>query len=104
MRVGALAAFAAVCFALSGVEAGNASAATLKTIYNFCPDQELCTDGNSPRTVTLDAQGNLYGTTMFGGDNDEGTVFSLTHNAARTVWTYHVLYSFCKDWPNCVGG
>jgi hypothetical protein len=36
-------------------------------LYNFCQKQE-CVDGRQPRAgVVMDAQGNLYGTTYYGG-------------------------------------
>jgi uncharacterized repeat protein (TIGR03803 family) len=46
----------------------------------------------SPSGVTLDEHGNLYGTTPYGGDNDNGLAYKLS----RTVnnWLYAVLYSF----------
>ena len=103
MRVGIWTVFAAVCLAFGGQATGTASATTPKPIYNFCSKQD-CTDGNSPVTLAMDAQGNLYGTTMAGGDFGNGAVFSLIHNAARTTWTYHVLYSFCQDFSACPDG
>jgi uncharacterized repeat protein (TIGR03803 family) len=56
------------------------------------------TDGDSPNGVILDAAGNLYGTTTYGGMScsDFGTcgvVFKLTHKPDGT-WTEHVLYQF----------
>ena len=42
--------------------------------------------------LVVDSKGNLYGTTTFGGANQQGTVFELKHG--RTGWTYSVLYSF----------
>ena len=38
------------------------------------------TDGAFPNGLTLDASGDLYGTTMSGGSRDVGTVFELTSN------------------------
>lgn len=50
---------------------------TLTTIYSFCV-QLNCTDGNEPTGALLEAtDGVLYGTTGYGGTNDEGTVFSI---------------------------
>jgi len=43
--------------------------------------------------LLLDAAGNLYGMTTYGGAYGEGTVFELTPNANGT-WTESVLYSF----------
>jgi uncharacterized repeat protein (TIGR03803 family) len=44
------------------------------------------------------SDGNLYGTTEFGGPNDGGTVFSLTPSGALTT-----LYSFCSQ-AHCADG
>jgi uncharacterized repeat protein (TIGR03803 family) len=47
-------------------------------LYSFC-SQTNCTDGAGPNAgVSFDAQGNLYGTTLNGGVNNNGTVFKLT--------------------------
>ena len=57
-------------------------------------------DGGEPyKGVTLDAQGNIYGTAGVGGkyvgpcsDTGCGTVFKLTNNGGS--WTYSVIHSF----------
>jgi uncharacterized repeat protein (TIGR03803 family) len=47
--------------------------ATLHTLVSFDGD-----DGREPIAgVILDAQGNLFGTTLGGGDDDDGSVFEL---------------------------
>ena len=51
-----------------------AAAQTFNVIYNFT----LGTDGGGPLTgVTMGRNGNLYGTTGFGGTTGNGTVFKL---------------------------
>ncbi len=53
-----------------------------------------CADGSFPADgVILDAAGNFYGTTVIGGTNGQGVVFSLTPSGTETV-----LYSFCSKW------
>jgi len=55
-----------------------------KVLYTFA----CGTDGISPVAgVTLDAQGNLYGTTQQGGANGDGTVFKLTAGG-KEKWLY----------------
>ena len=50
---------------------------TFTTVYNLCA-QPNCTDGSEPTGALLQATtGILYGTTSYGGTNDEGTVFSI---------------------------
>jgi uncharacterized repeat protein (TIGR03803 family) len=43
-------------------------------------------DGSSPFAgVIMDSSGNLYGTTLFGGSSDQGTVFKLDTSGNETV-------------------
>ena len=66
-----------------------------KVLYRFAGPP----DGFSPsESLTMDAQGNLYGTTFEGGTNDVGTVFKLTPAGAETV-----LHSFCSE-SGCADG
>jgi uncharacterized repeat protein (TIGR03803 family) len=51
-----------------------------RTLYSF---GGTTGDGASPATLTLDNEGNLYGTTAFGGAHGGGTVFKLS----RGSWT-----------------
>lgn len=60
-----------------------------KVVYSF----EGGSDGSYPYgTLTLDKQGNLYGTTAQGGAFGAGTVFQLTRSG--TSWSEKVLYTF----------
>jgi uncharacterized repeat protein (TIGR03803 family) len=63
-------------------------AGMLTTIYNFSG-----TDGQAPNATALvqGTDGNLYGTTQFGGNNNQGTVFKITPSGTLTT-----LYSFCS--------
>jgi uncharacterized repeat protein (TIGR03803 family) len=50
-------------------------------------------DGRNPFCDLIkDSSGNLYGTTVNGGNGGQGTVFELTQNLG--IWTETVLYSF----------
>jgi uncharacterized repeat protein (TIGR03803 family) len=67
----------------------------LSTLYAFC-SQTNCADGSIPEFgPILGNDGNLYGTTSYGGVNDLGVVYKLTLSGKFTV-----LYSFC----HCDGG
>jgi uncharacterized repeat protein (TIGR03803 family) len=73
-------------------------AGTLTTLYKFC-SLAGCTDGEFPNGVVRAANGDLYGTAVDGGANDNsGTVFQLT--PAGTLTTLH---SFCAE-TNCTDG
>jgi uncharacterized repeat protein (TIGR03803 family) len=53
-------------------------------------------DGATPESgLTLDTAGNLYGTTIYGGASDDGTIFQLAAPATPGgAWTLNVLHSF----------
>ncbi len=60
-----------------------------KTLYTFPGGSR----GDDPQTgVVSDSEGNLYGTTDYGGTYGWGTVFELKHS--QTGWIEEVLYSF----------
>jgi uncharacterized repeat protein (TIGR03803 family) len=62
---------------------------TFTRIYSFCTLTK-CADGSQPwGGLTLGKDGNLYGTTMWGGSDSSGTVFKLTPGGAlTTVWDF----------------
>jgi uncharacterized repeat protein (TIGR03803 family) len=65
---------------------------TEKVLHDF----ENGTDGSTLYDgLTIDASGNLYGTSPRGGSYDYGNVFELTPKAGG-VWTLKVLHSFNK--------
>jgi uncharacterized repeat protein (TIGR03803 family) len=58
-------------------------------LYSFC-SKSNCADGADPEGgVIEDAQGNLFGTTSFGGAHNQGIVFELNSAGKETI-----LYSF----------
>ncbi len=76
------------------------------TVYNFCT-QSNCADGYYPYAGLTEAtDGNLYGTTAYGGANFSsmcanstcGTIFKIAPSGALTT-----LYSFCAQ-TNCTDG
>ena len=67
----------------------RAPTVTFNSLYSFCA-QIGCTDGAFPSASLLQAtNGKSYGTTLEGGANGEGTVFSITANG-----TLNTLHSF----------
>jgi uncharacterized repeat protein (TIGR03803 family) len=59
-------------------------------IYSFLNNDN---DGQVPSGVlTLDSSGNLYGTTVYGGSYNAGTVFKITNGADG--WNESILYNF----------
>lgn len=85
--------------------APNGANSVFTALYSFCA-QSYCYDGAAPSSsLMLDANGNLYGTTYYGGihqiDRDAlggGTVFRFTAGGA-----YAVLENFCAV-TNCADG
>jgi uncharacterized repeat protein (TIGR03803 family) len=54
---------------------------TLTTVYRFAGP-----DGAAPYAgLVMDKQGNLYGTTLYGGSHNYGTVFQITMSGTETV-------------------
>ncbi len=73
-------------------------AGTLTTLYSFCA-LSGCADGIGPRGALVQANdGNFYGTALYGGAADAGTIFKITPTGALTT-----LYSFCPE-GDCAGG
>src|SRR5579872_3530376 len=71
---------------------------TLTTLYSFC-SQSQCVDGSLPDAgLVQGTDGNLYGTTFWGGTQDQGTIFKITPSGSLTT-----LYSFCTL-ANCADG
>jgi uncharacterized repeat protein (TIGR03803 family) len=70
-------------------------AGTVNTLYNF----GIGLDGAGPTGELIQgSDGDLYGTTISGGEHDGGTVFKITLSGVFTS-----LYSFCSQ-PNCADG
>jgi uncharacterized repeat protein (TIGR03803 family) len=74
------------------------AAGKLKTLYSFCSDSN-CSDGSEPSSGPMQASnGNLYGTTFYGGAQAYGTVYQIT-----AAGQFKTLYSFCAQ-TNCADG
>jgi uncharacterized repeat protein (TIGR03803 family) len=72
---------------------------TLTTLYSFCSImQGGCADGYDPQELVQATDGDLYGTTYFGGTNNHGTVFKITPSGMLTT-----VYRFCSQSP-CTDG
>jgi uncharacterized repeat protein (TIGR03803 family) len=69
--------------------AGSAKASTTEVLYSFAGED----DGEYTDTdVAIDAAGNLYGTSVLGGEFGGGTVWQLS--PVGDSWVHTVLYSF----------
>ena len=72
-------------------QAAPATQWTENVIYTFLPSPD---DGQKPFAgLVMDAAGNLFGTTLFGGRGGDGTVFELTPNNDGS-WTESILHEF----------
>jgi uncharacterized repeat protein (TIGR03803 family) len=61
------------------------------TLYSFCEaGGSYCLDGSAPSEgFVLGFDGNFYGTALFGGSNDAGTVFKVSTNGSfATIYTF----------------
>ena len=79
----------AVALAMTALCATQAAAVTEKILHQF----NQLEHGSFLNGIVPDAQGNLYGTTTYGGAYNHGAVFKLTPNT-HGGWTETVLYSF----------
>lgn len=69
---------------------GSGNSWTSSVIYSFTGGSDGAISMSRPN---IDAAGNIYGTTTFGGSGiGFGTLFKLVHNGAG--WTFNLLYSF----------
>src|SRR5437899_4492816 len=79
---------ATAVFALS---LATVTAATTNVIYSF----EEAEGEYADTDLETDSAGNIYGTTVLGGDFGSGTVFQLSHTG--NVWVHTGLYSFTGE-------
>jgi uncharacterized repeat protein (TIGR03803 family) len=81
------------------VAPGSWAQNSYKTLHRFKPGKGGV---DSVGGIIFDQSGNLYGTTVYGGDVDEGTVFKLIPQSDGS-WSEDVLYSFCSR-TSCTTG
>jgi uncharacterized repeat protein (TIGR03803 family) len=99
---------AVIGLAIVAVAPGQSRAANLTTLVNFC-SLPNCADGSSPQAgLIADAKGNLFGTTITGGEGSNGfsgggTVFEIAKTANGYASAPTTLVSFCSL-PNCTDG
>jgi uncharacterized repeat protein (TIGR03803 family) len=66
-------------------------------LYNFCDPNNCFIGGGHPNPVTMDAEGNLYGTTFDAGAYNAGVAYQLSRSAESaggTQWTFHLMHTF----------
>jgi len=76
---------------------------TESVLHSFNQSIDGCYPGPG---LTLDAHGNLYGTTSSGmGTNDGGTAFEMTPDSSSpSGWTTTVIHRFCHNFHGCKDG
>jgi uncharacterized repeat protein (TIGR03803 family) len=85
--------------AIATLAPGQSRAASLATLVTFNRP-----DGIAPfADLMADANGNLFGTTQYGGANGNGTVFEIAKTAGGYASTPRFLYSFCAQ-TGCADG
>jgi uncharacterized repeat protein (TIGR03803 family) len=69
-------------------------------LYSFCAVAN-CADGRNPEGgLVQDSLGNLFGTTLGGGANDQGSVFKLTENGLEILlYSFGAISSGDGRWP-----
>ncbi|HEY3778609.1 MAG TPA: choice-of-anchor tandem repeat GloVer-containing protein [Rhizomicrobium sp.] len=81
------------------VSTAPAQAYTGKTLYSFCSVGTNCADGSLSESVVIDPAGNLFGVTVFGGENNAGVVYEFVPSTGQ----YSVLHNFCSK-TGCADG
>jgi uncharacterized repeat protein (TIGR03803 family) len=67
-----------------------------RILHNFNDNDADGADGYLPySSLVIDNSGNLYGTTVYGGANDNGSVYELSPKGSS--WTETILHSFVKN-------
>ena len=96
---------AGTVFKLSPNRHGTAWTYTILHSFNATPYGSGSDGANPYGSLVLDASGNLYGTTVFGGAVAGGTVFKLSPNGDGS-WTESIIYTFQggTDGNNPYGG
>jgi uncharacterized repeat protein (TIGR03803 family) len=87
---------------IGGSAVGHSGTSNEQVLYNFTGGSD---GGNAATGIALDPSGNLYGTTVIGGQYTCGTVFSLAPQASPP-WSESVLWNFTcyGDGKNPHGG
>ncbi len=63
---------------------------TFTTVFTFCTEGGSCPNGSLPAgSIIFGSDGNIYGTTYYGGTNGQGTIYKLTPAGNLTT-----LYNF----------
>lgn len=84
-----------VCLATLVLSPVHAQSSTIHLVFAFsCNSSGVCAQGDNPSSLLQSADGNFYGTALFGGmgNHPAGTVFKLTSAGELTT-----LYTFVAD-------
>ena len=92
------------CAAALAVFAQPAEAAGISNLYSFC-QLGGCQDGAGPNGgLVADAQGNLFGVAVSGGNvNSAGVIYEIVRHPRRGTARYRSLHEFCAS-PSCTDG
>lgn len=73
----------------------SSPAQTFKILHSFCSASSggYCTDGQNPNTALVQGvNGDLYGTTFYGGPGNYGTIFRIASGGGKLT----TIYNFCS--------
>jgi uncharacterized repeat protein (TIGR03803 family) len=78
----------------------NKNGSGFQILHKFC-SQANCTDGSiAVSGLKLGTDGNLYGTTLYGGANQEGTIFRVTPSSGAYEVVFNFSYSTSGEYPS----
>ncbi len=83
----------------------NGKSFTNTQLWLFCAAHTSCDEGKSPETLTVDATGNLFGTTALGAKHKMGAVYELAAPSYKKITVVHAFCSLknCTDGANPAG-
>lgn len=79
-----------------GVAFGVTTIGSFTFVHNFC-SQDNCEDGVEPQGgMILGTDGNLYGTTCFGGNDENGTIYKVTRDGTlASLYRFDITDGLC---------
>jgi uncharacterized repeat protein (TIGR03803 family) len=77
----------------------NRDGSGFRVIHKYCSDAN-CTDGSSGGRLVVGTDGNMYGTTYYGGTSAGGTIFKVTPSTGKYQVVYNFSYSSSGENPS----
>jgi uncharacterized repeat protein (TIGR03803 family) len=77
----------------------NRDGTGFQVLHKYCSEAN-CTDGASGEALVVGTDGNVYGTTYYGGANSSGTIFKVTPSTGAYEVVYNFNFSTSGEYPS----